>query len=133
MEEATKREVAQRAKGRCEYCLLPQAHVITPFHIEHVVAKQHGGKDILGNLAWACLRCNLHKGTNLTGIDPKTRKVTRLFNPRRQRWTKHFRQEGAVLVGITAVGRATVALLAMNDPDRVALRQELIAQELMEL
>jgi 5-methylcytosine-specific restriction endonuclease McrA len=83
MDEATKEEVRRRAAGRCEYCRLPDAHVVTPFNVEHVVARQHRGSDTLGNLAYACLRCNLHKGPNLTGIDPKSKKLTRLFNPRR--------------------------------------------------
>jgi hypothetical protein len=130
MDETTTEAVRQRAAGRCEYCHLPEAHAITPFQIEHVVAKQHRGRDTLGNLAWACLRCNLHKGPNLTGIDPVTRKLTRLFNPRRHRWSRHFRWEGAVLIGTTAVGRTTVEVLAMNDPARVALRQELWDQGL---
>lgn len=83
MDDETKETVRERAKGSCEYCRLPEAHVLTPFHTEHVVAKQHGGKDTLQNLCYSCLGCNLHKGPNLTGIDPKTKKVTRLFNPRR--------------------------------------------------
>jgi len=130
MDEATREEVRERAAGRCEYCYLPEAHVLTPFQIEHVVAKQHRGRDTLNNLAYACLRCNVHKGPNLAGIDPKTTKLTRLFNPRRHRWGRHFRWQGAVVVGRTAVGRTTVEVLAMNDPARVALRQELIDQRL---
>ena len=130
MDDTTKDEVRRRAQGRCEYCHLPEAHVESAFQTEHVVAKKHRGKDSLSNLAYACLRCNLHKGTDLTGIDPKTGKVIRLFNPRRQLWSKHFSWQGAVLLGKTPVGRTTVAVLNMNDPDRVALRQELIEQGL---
>src|SRR5262245_10614533 len=126
MDEATREAVAVRAGGHCEYCHLPEEHVLTPFQTEHIIAKQHGGNDTLSNLAWACLRCNLHKGPNLAGIDPKIRKLTRLFNPRKHAWAKHFRFEGAVIIGKTAVGRTTVEVLAMNDPDRVALREELI-------
>jgi hypothetical protein len=37
-----------------------------------------------------------------------------------------------MLIGKTAVGRTTVEVLAMNDPARVALRQELIEQGLFE-
>jgi hypothetical protein len=33
-----------------------------PFHVEHVIAKQHGGRDILGNRALACHEDNLHRG-----------------------------------------------------------------------
>lgn len=133
MNEATKRRVRKRAGERCEYCHLPEAHVLTPFQMEHVVARQHRGGDSLGNLAYSCLRCNLHKGPNLTGIDKQTRKLTKLFNPRRHKWAWHFRWEGAVIAGKTAIGRTTVEVLAMNDPDRVALRQELLKQGLLPL
>ena len=62
--------VRRRAGNRCEYCLLPQAHSQLTHHIEHIVAKQHGGRDDIDNLALACHRCNLRKGPNLTGVDP---------------------------------------------------------------
>src|SRR5580692_12396034 len=40
------------------------------FHIEHIIARQHGGSTGLDNLAFACWTCNLKKGPNLSGIDP---------------------------------------------------------------
>jgi hypothetical protein len=51
-----------------------------------------------------------------------------LFNPRRQKWARHFRWRGAILVGRTPVGRATVMLLKMNDHARVELRKVLIEE-----
>jgi hypothetical protein len=130
MDEETRDAVEERASGLCEYCHLPQAHVVTPFQIEHIVAKQHGGKDSLRNLAWACLRCNIHKGPNLAGIDPVTKKLTKLFNPREHKWHHHFHYDGPTIVGKTAIGRTTVEVLSMNDPARVRLREELIEQGL---
>jgi hypothetical protein len=52
---------------------------------------------------------------------------TRLFHPRQHKWSWHFRWKGAILVGRTAIGRTTVAVLSMNLPHRVALREALIA------
>jgi hypothetical protein len=130
MKASIRHYVAIRAAGGCDYCIVPEAFGLTPFQIEHVVAKQHRGGDQADNLAFACLRCNVHKRPNLTGIDPKTSKITRLFNPRRQAWSRHFRWRGAVLVGRTAIGRTTVALLAINDPARLTLRRELMEQGL---
>lgn len=78
--------VRQRAHGRCEYCLLPESAFQRPFHIEHIVARQHGGQPTLENLALACHHCNLKKGPNLAGIDPYDGKLTALFNPRTARW-----------------------------------------------
>ena len=120
--------VWSRAGHRCEYCRIHQED--EPFyrlHVEHIVAKQHGGTDDASNLALACHHDNDHKGTNLSGIDPGTGKVVRLFDPRRQRWSRHFRFEGPVILGRTPCGRATVTVLALNARDRLELRAELIA------
>jgi hypothetical protein len=56
--------------------------------------------------------------------------ITRLFNPRRDKWTRHFRWEGPYLVGKTSVGRTTIVVLAMNHPDAVAVRQSLTEEGL---
>lgn len=116
--------VAGRAGNACEYCRLPQeATPLIPFHVEHIVPKQHGGSDDARGLALACDRCNAYKGPNLTSIDPDTRKVVELFNPRREAWGDHFGVRGGQIVGLTAKGRATVRLLNMNAPRRVELRE----------
>jgi hypothetical protein len=99
---------------------------LSTFHVEHVFAKQHGGSDGPENRCWSCHRCNLHKGPNLSGRDPESDTVVRLFDLRRQSWARHFQWAGPVLVGRTRTGRATVAVLAMNDPARVELRQLLM-------
>jgi hypothetical protein len=91
-------------------------------HVEHIVPIKHGGTDDEENLALACIDCNLHKGSNLTGIDPQTGQITELFHPRRQRWDEHFRWDGLRIVGQSAVGRSTIAVLAMNSEDQLALR-----------
>ena len=133
MKRATRRLVWRRARQRCEYCRLRQAHeLFFRFHVEHIVAKQHRGTDDLSNLALACHHCNDHKGTNLSGIDPRTRHVVRSFNPRRHRWDRHFRFVGALIVGRTRCGRATIEVLAMNHKDRMQLRADLIAAGLFD-
>ncbi|HXE55707.1 MAG TPA: hypothetical protein VN541_21970, partial [Tepidisphaeraceae bacterium] len=66
--------------------------------------------------------CNLHKGPNLSGIDPATRAVVQLYKPRTNRWHEHFRWAGARIVGTTPAGRATVVVLEMNHPSRIAAR-----------
>jgi hypothetical protein len=129
MDAATRRFVRQRAHGRCEYCRLPQAaQPFSTFHIEHIVAKQHGGSDAIENVCIACARCNSFKGPNLTGIDPDRGNIERLFHPRQQEWLDHFALRGPLIVGLTAVGRTTVDVLAMNDDRRIQLRADLIAQ-----
>lgn len=126
---ATRDRVRHRANNRCEYCLLPQQHSELNLHVEHVVAKQHGGSDEPANLALACHRCNLRKGPNLTGIDPLSNEVVRLFHPRTDRWNDHFRKHGVRIEGTTSTGRATVRVLAMNDARRLDLRQQILERD----
>lgn len=131
MNAATRKLVWLRAKQRCEYCQFHQDHEpFFRFHVEHIVARQHRGSDHPDNLALGCNHCNYHKGPNLSSVDPLTGKIVRLFDPRRQRWRRHFCFEGARIVGRTACGRASVALLAMNNADRVDLRERLMANDL---
>jgi hypothetical protein len=120
--------VRRRAGNRCEYCHLPQQFSMMPFEIDHSIAEQHGGPTVSRNLALACFACNHHKGPNLAGIDPRTRRRTWRFNPRRDSWGRHFRWDGPVLVGRTPTGRASVAVLAINLPHRVAQRAALMEE-----
>lgn len=127
----TRRLVEQRAGGRCEYCLLPEfAEPFEVFHVEHVVARQHGGGDSPDNLALACGRCNCLKGANLTSVDTRTKCVVPLFNPRQQVWREHFVLRAGRIVGTTSEGRATVRLLTMNAQSRLRLRKWLIVHGL---
>jgi 5-methylcytosine-specific restriction endonuclease McrA len=123
MDAHLRQSVRARAAYHCEYCRLPQEFSELRFHIEHVIPRQHGGGDDADNLALACPDCNLRKGPNLTGIDPETREVVRLFHPRRDVWSDHFRYEASAVVGATAVGRTTISLLQMNDPERRRVRE----------
>jgi hypothetical protein len=113
--------VRERAGHRCEYCRLHQDHTPYKLQIEHIVARKHGG-DEAANLALACDRCNLHKGSDLTTINPGTKQIIELFNPRTQSWHEHFVLNDVEIVGQTAVGRATVRLLQMNAARRLRLR-----------
>jgi hypothetical protein len=119
--------VRERARGRCEYCLLHEDDAWVNHEPDHIVAAKHRGRTEEANLAWTCLTCNRHKGTDVASIHDQTERVVRLFHPRRDRWTRHFRLKGALLVGRTPVGRVTVLLLKINRKDRVRMRRALIA------
>jgi 5-methylcytosine-specific restriction endonuclease McrA len=119
----TRSQVRERAQNACEYCQLHQDDSpLASLHVEHIIPRIHGGNDDMDNLALACIDCNLHKGTNLTGIDPETNEITQLFHPRRQSWDDHFEWQGIYLAGKTATGRTTIRVLNMNSEDQVALR-----------
>jgi len=127
MDWQRRRTVRERADDRCEYCRLRQEHAPLWRHqIEHIVPRKHRGTDDLTNLAWACVRCNLGKASNLSGRDADTGEIVPLFNPRKQTWDDHFAYDGAEIIGLTATGRVTVEVLNMNEPRRLALRQELL-------
>lgn len=100
----------------------------TPFQVDHVIARQHGGETSLDNLALACFHCNNHKGPNLAGFDPASGRVVRLFHPREDRWEEHFEWNGAELRGRTAIGRVTVHVLAINNVGCLAVREALIRE-----
>jgi hypothetical protein len=128
METALQRAVRERAQHRCEYCRFPEAFAEAPFHVDHVIARQHGGSHELENRALACCFCNRFKGPNLAGVDPVSGRVARLFDPRENNWAEHFGWNGPRLVGRTAIGRATIQALRLNRTDAIAVRQLLIAE-----
>lgn len=124
MDDATRSHVRRRANERCEYWQLKSEDDLLPFHIEHIIPKKHRGTSELDNLALACHQCNLHKGPNLSGLDPDTSKLVPLFNPRVQKWQEHFRYNGARIRGLTSIGKTTVFVLDINEESRIKLRLE---------
>lgn len=125
MDAALRSLVRDRAGRRCEYCRLHEDDAdFLAFHIEHIVARQHGGTDDPESLCYACSECNWAKGPNLSGI--LEGKLYPLFNPRRQKWTRHFYWDHTILVGKTKIGIVTVQVLNINDPSRVMLRENLL-------
>ncbi len=124
MDSENRRFVRIRAGHRCEYCRLSQADSpLAALQIEHVLPKKHGGGDGRDNLALACVDCNLHKGTNIAGIDPETGRLTPLFNPRTDEWNEHFIWHGVVIDGNTPVGRVTAYVLDFNSSERMEFRR----------
>ncbi|KAA1258602.1 HNH endonuclease [Rubripirellula obstinata] len=121
--ESTKTIVRERAGHRCEYCQLHQDDSpLATLHVEHIIPRKHGGSDEVENLALACIDCNLHKGPNLTGVDPETEEITVLFHPRQDDWDDHFEWQGIQIVGKTPTGRTTVRVLEMNSDEQLGLR-----------
>ena len=128
MDEKLQQAVRRRAHGLCEYCHAPQSFYPERFQIDHIIARQHGGETVGENLALCCLECNRRKGPNISGIDPLTRKRADLFSPRQDEWNQHFAWRGAILIGFSAIGRATIELLDINRPPRLIVRQTLIEE-----
>lgn len=127
MESNFRERVCDRARNLCEYCQIPESFFFR-HQLEHIIARKHAGKTELGNLPWACINCNLHKGPNLSGIDPETRVMTRIFRPRQDTWEDHFEWHGAKLVGLTDVGRTTIHVLNINEATRLRHRERLMRE-----
>lgn len=108
--------VRQRAGGKCEYCHVLERWQYVPFTVDHVVPIAKGGSDDPNNLALACFHCNCRKADRLTALDPVSGAEVSLFNPRQDEWSDHFvwSADGLQVVGLTVVGRATIAALALN-------------------
>jgi len=109
--------VAQEAQYRCGYCLTQSAAMGMPMEIDHLYPQSLGGSSQAENLWLACPQCNRNKGVHIDGPDPMSGRRVPLFNPRIQRWRDHFvwQQNGLYIAGISPSGRATVALLRMNN------------------
>jgi len=119
-------DVRRRASSRCEYCLIHEDDSYARHQLDHITAVRHGGETTLQNLALACFLCNRYKGSDVAALDPSTGEVVRLFDPRRQQWKDHFTLRGALIVPLSATGRATISLLRFNAPERVIERRELL-------
>jgi len=117
--------VITRARWRCEYCRAPQVGSAYSFHLDHILPRAKGGATILENLAFACVPCNGTKREKVEANDPRTGKMVRLFNPRIDLWENHFRWNNSktIIVGRTAIGRATVLALRFNAPLQQRVRR----------
>ncbi len=93
--------------------------------VDHIIPDSHGGLTKFENLCLCCRRCNEFKSDKTSGQDPLTGEASRLFNPREQEWRQHFAwdETGTLIVGLNAVGRATIVELKMNDEIIVSSRR----------
>jgi len=119
-----RRQVTERAGGRCEYCGLAQEGQEATFHVDHVIPVSEHGSTELVNLALACVSCSLRKGARRSSLDPHTGRDVQLFHPRTDRWGDPFAWKGVKIIGKTDVGRATVSALQLNRELILAIREE---------
>jgi hypothetical protein len=123
--EQVRAKVARRAGHRCEYCLIHENDAGFPHQVDHVVSRKHGGTSAFDNLAYACILCNRYKGSDVASINPKTGEAVRLFHPRQDRWTDHFRLDADFIEPLSEVG-SVARLLRLNAAERLAERRLLM-------
>jgi hypothetical protein len=116
--------VRRRAQGLCEYCHTAEQWQYVPFTVDHVVPVSQGGGGSLDNLALACVHCNRRKADRLQAVDPESDALVVLFHPRQHRWNEHFiwSADGLRIVGLSAIGRATIVALDLNRQRVVHIR-----------
>ncbi len=120
--------VKKRANEYCEYCYCPADFSPDFFQFDHILPLSLGGRTEANNLARACGGCNNYKTNKISWFDPLTNVANPLFHPRKDLWTDHFQwnEDDTLIIGNTPVGRATIALLQMNRPALINLRELLI-------
>lgn len=124
--------VAARADYRCEHCHAPQRAFNFALEVEHIHPRSAGGDNAHDNLALSCASCNGFKSDAVAEQDEVEGRLVLLFHPRRDLWEQHFAFDFELthIVGITAIGRATVTRLKMNSPFQIRARQHWILMEL---
>lgn len=100
-----------------------------PFSVEHIIPYALSGETELDNLALACQGCNGSKHIKVEGYDNVLGRAVPLYHPRRDKWEDHFswNQDCSEVLGLTATGRTTIAVLHLNRPGLVNLRRVLFA------
>jgi 5-methylcytosine-specific restriction endonuclease McrA len=115
--ELVRQQVFAEADHYCEYCRTSRRLIGMPLVIDHIIPQSADGGHERGNLAAACYRCNEFKGARTHALDHVTGELLPLFHPRQQAWHDHFAwaNGGTHIVGLTAIGRATVVALRLNN------------------
>lgn len=126
--------VSERARGCCEYCLVPREAATFSLQIDHIIPERQFGPTDVRNLALACKPCNCKKGYSVVRHYYDSGKTVLLFNPRTQVWADHFKLlSSGEIKCLTEVGIATAEMLDFNHETRVVFRERLLANGLLEL
>lgn len=114
---------------QCAYCQTSVNNTGQPLTVDHIIPTSQGGSNKFPNLCFCCRSCNEYKGHKAAAIDPLTGKVTPFYHPRQQSWADHFRwdETGLLLAGLTAIGRATIIGLNINNQVIVSARRRWVS------
>lgn len=123
------RRVRERFASCCAYCRTAEDLTVAIFEFEHIVPRSAGGATVFDNLCLACPTCNRFKSDLQMAPDPVTQHEVPLFHPQQHRWLDHFswNEDATRIVGVTPLGRATIAALKMNRPQMIRVRQMWVA------
>jgi hypothetical protein len=119
--------IRSRAENCCEYCKSQDKFSPVFFTIDHINPIAAGGSNELENLAYACSLCNRLKWQKVAIFDSISNQSVPIFNPRNDTWLHHFQwsDDYFQLIGISAVGRATISELQLNREKLIRFRKEM--------
>jgi hypothetical protein len=87
---AVRREIAEKDRHRCAYCLSSEVLSGIALTIDHIVPVFAEGNSDPDNLCLACRSCNEFNGNQQVAADPISGEFVLLINPRQQLWSDHF-------------------------------------------
>ena len=114
---------------QCAYCQTTAANTGQLMTVDHIIPRSQGGSTEFNNLCFCCRACNEFKGQKTGAEDPLSGEIVPLYHPRQQLWQEHFAwdEAGASLAGLTAIGRATIVALKMNNQVIVSARHRWVS------
>jgi hypothetical protein len=119
-----RRVVAERAERLCEYCLIGEDDTFLGCEVEHIISRKHGGTSEPDNLAYACVFCNRQKGSDIGSVS-QSGEFSRFYNPRKDRWSDHFRLDEDFITPVSVIGEVTARILQFNIAERLLERSVL--------
>ena len=128
MNKSLRKQIKERARYLCEYCLSPEHFCPAYYEGDQITPVSAGGEDSFENLANSCGGCNNNKSNATEAIDPSTGQTVPLYNPRIHNWADHFvwNNNYTLMLGISPIGRATIQKLKLNRQEVVNLRGLLV-------
>ena len=126
---ALRREYHRRALGLCEYCHTAEQWQYVPLPWITSCGYRRVAPNTPRQSGAGLFSLQSAQGRSPAGNRPKDAKLVALFHPRRHRWDEHFiwSADGLRIVGLTAIGRATIAALDLNRQRVVHIRAANIA------
>jgi len=127
--DAVRHRVIEAFGNRCSYCLAAQRYVLSKLEIERIIPVTQDGSNDDVNLCLACRLCNLYISDQIEAVDPVTKVIVALFNPHTDLerslpmgygW---WGTDGAIIIGVSPIGRATVEALRLNNEIAVEVRR----------
>ena len=102
--ERLRRQVQERAQGRCEYCLIHESDMYYPHEADHVIAEKHGGPTSLDNLHGLACTVIVSKAQTWLRLTQSRRKSSSFLIPANRDGIGIFASTEVLSKGLPQVG-----------------------------